>query len=291
MKQQNLNIAIVIVAIVSLTLTVQAKSDENFRIGFILGGDFGLRINQIASIENFPEYMRYVPIHPDDAYKVPLENNAPIPDDKIKMSFLNCTGGFYLFGLGSRISLGRLKLMIEARLISSSSFKSHDEVSSLSPESASMRERDYLLTPGSSKRGYGTALTYYGVNYSSSGPNYVVELELELKEGSESSLNLLCGYSELFSCLLKLEQGWDRNNRLELRKSFRLQEFNQANFYTGLSFDWSASGFEQVRFFLILGGSVIKNQKIISKEVSVHYNKTPIFLKLGMTFFPSIKIF
>ncbi len=244
----------------------------------------------IKSVENFPEGLRFVPIHPADEWKVSSKNNGLIPDDKIKISFFDEFTG--RAGLGLELSYSRCKLRIDGRLPIPLIFSGNPFL--LSPKSDRLRERDYLLNPGSSERGEGTALTYYGVYFRRNSPIYWnAELEWEIKKwgkhGEEGNLTLLGGYNEQ-PYELVLQRGWDRYDQLERRDNIVLESFRWNNFYLGLSLGGDEND-PDVKIFLILGLSQAKQKEINYKEILKAYRQIPVFLQCGLTYHPAIKIF
>ncbi len=263
----------------------EAEKKENNFI-FVLtpkiGGEVEVFGSVVKSAKNFPEYMRYVPIHPSDESKVPLENNAPVPDDRIKPELTE--NASFNIGFISFLKLSRLVLNFEAEVYFSKEI--------IMPESWSIRRRDYLKTPGSSERGEGTALTYYGVFFKKQNHfRYRFELGFEvfkrLKKNNEGGISaIIFGFNQRKYDFF-LEQGWDRWDSLEKRKSFVLEKFYWRDFYLGYKVmyfpektDLGVLGIGVCGYFN-LGISQASRQQTVN-EVSVVY-KNPLFFRAGIT--------
>jgi hypothetical protein len=94
------------------------------------------------TITNVPEYIRFVPNHPDD----PKDFEGPIDDGKIRFnSFMNTA-----LGLGYALELKKFNLRVGFTC-------------GLPLVIDDFRSRNYTNDPGSDTRGYGAALTFYGL--------------------------------------------------------------------------------------------------------------------------------
>jgi hypothetical protein len=206
-----------------------AKADESF--GVRPFADFGLEIKaggSVGKVNNVPESVRYVPIHKKDSF-VPIKNNAPIPKDSAKvfpMTELN----FIKLGIESDLGKGfYLDLYGNASLNLSSKEKL---------ELKDINERDYERNPGSSERGYGTALTYWGTKYKSIflpglKADLYIPLEEENYEHEKQGAYLLLG-TGLRKYTIQSETGWDRWNSLEKYKCHDLGDVIEKSLSLGL---------------------------------------------------------
>lgn len=298
MKQYFL-IGMMILACLSANILVaQSKGKRSserlfgFEFGFTGVIGFGTPFtSEFVAVKDFPEYLRYVPIHKDDIYKVPLQDNQPVMDDRIECSFRHDAVHYY--GLVFQFRLSRLRIRFDIDIfpglvLSSERYKKRD------PFADEMRRRDYLLNPGSSDRETGSAHIYYAPYYETYKNPFFPRTEIELllkqiKETQDSkwSINLLAGYTK-DSCELGVEQGWDRWNRLELYKRWVLEKDTQELIYTGIVFkmeEKKKKGMEQVfNFYLITSLSRSLQQNRLFDDIGIEYRKIPAFIEVGVRF-------
>ncbi len=302
----------------------ESKSEP--QIGLRLGPEFrigilGTQIGVIRSAKNFPEFMRFVPIHEEDKSKVPAENNGPIPDDEIWIEDNDFSSLKFSLGLTCQLDLHPRWLKQDRYLILN--FKGMTVFSlaprGLYPESESIRERNYMSDPpGSSERleivrpiipswsGFDNetvkriyeewfeknALTYYGA-YCKTRPFYF-NMELGFGKGSmEDGTAYILGYSETPAELI-LEQGWERmfiiEPELEPYKTFTLEKFRQRKFYLGAYlYSLPKKGGLGIKLFLNAGFDQASQRKTINK-VSVSYGKIPLFCQFGIILYPSVSL-
>lgn len=270
---------------------VQAKQGESgsskkssLSIRFTLGSKVQFFKNSTFFL-NAPEYMRYIPIHPNDWHAHELDN-APIENG---ITIFPNALSIPLYGeLGPQISFSNIKMRFKTGMSLELMNIVYPLVGLIShpfdgiPQ-MNMKERDYLLNPGSSKRGYGTALTYYRVytQLKRKFPHYYgAEIEIGIKE--KEVLSLLLGWEEIASYDLFLENGWDRYDSLQVRETFLLGNFSPRKFYTGLI--WESDKYtEKERHIYVMGyiiaGVTIEKRKIAIGEVE--YKRMPVFFQIG----------
>jgi len=276
MKKVNVVKLLVFVCLLMNSVVIAQVIDYNtqkpfgFKIGLRGGVGMGTIFGPVTSVENFPKYMRDVPVHKGDKYKV--KSNSPIVNDKIKFPFQIGGSANYCLFFEFRLYQLRLRLGLGKWFFNNLSW---------TPESSTIRRRDYLKNPGSNKRGYGTALTFYGIHYYDRDtyevPAHTVELELLWKKNKEWSWNYLIGYIDL-PHELRVVKGWDRWNSLEYNQTFVLEKYHLGVVYSGLVWRVDNRDFG----FYLLAGSVLTwgKDRLINDDILIKYKKVPIFLEM-----------
>lgn len=199
-------------------LSTQVNAAFKGRGGISYSGD------NICTVTDIPEYIRNVPIHPDDTYVSP-SNAGPIRDSTLECSnhhlYSSALGGLekkfgsysLFFGLGIRLTL-------------------FDEVSIV--------KRNYTNAVGTETRGYGAALTYYalreGKNYYFINAHPELSLQINVDLGSENSIfkRFFLEYNML-KIPLYIETGWDRYDKLEKKTSHRIADMDKSLIKIGLA--------------------------------------------------------
>jgi len=220
-----------------------------------------------TKIENTPLEIRDVPKHPDDNYAY-NKNVAPIDNAKIKMG----TGlEFFSLKFGGKLSLFNKNVQIKTGAGIGIELNLKQMIA----------ERNYTNYPGTSQRGVGAALTFYGV-----GKRYVVEKNGFMRPFLFSELNMKiiplnkenkyinkmglgAGY-EIFIEKVVMINGWDRYNLLETWKRYNLCDLVIGRPYISINL---FNG-EDVNFKLTGGFDYIlkKKETDIGKETKINYN-------------------
>ncbi len=175
---------------------------------------FDFRVSQPATYaKNIPEYMRDVPIHPDDG-----GGKAGVISDGIKiyplMDFALKTGLSFETKSGASLNVsGRFSI----------------------PASGYPKERDYMVNIGEDKKSEGSALTYYAVGY---GPIVIPGIDADIYipiKPIDSEVNLGAivgaGYRKYD---LEVQTGWDRFSNFQGRRDYKIGDVEEKSFYTGV---------------------------------------------------------
>jgi len=217
--------------LLSLSAGCAFNQDERTDKTFFGTKDFGIRpfvavepslnfSNPVDKVSNVPEVVRDVPIHRDDGY-VNRANQGPIAKDSVKTPVL-FEIGLAKVGLETKITEHAYLDVFGNVSLNASSFGAGDE-----------NERNYTNAVGTEKRGYGAALTYWRARY---GPLFIpglgAELRIPLNEGKKGTELLLGGTIRRYN--LEAENGWDRWNKHEKYKTYRLGEVTDKTIYTGI---------------------------------------------------------
>ena len=298
-----------------LSFPLDGFGDIGLRLGLEAGCGIEIGSPIIELVKNFPEFMRFIPIHDDDKSKVPPENNGIIPDHEIKGPAGDLFSPFHI-GLNFRLNLNHFVLSFKEKI---SYYPAY--ISDFCAGCDAIRERIYMSnidtiraehcymttpnTPGCDpNKEYWRAvdaMTYYGIHYRRIRPFYFnIELGFETGDREEGATYVL-GYSETQNEIV-LEQGWKRCGvkkyhisespyKLEAYKSFILEKFRWRKFYIGAYlYGFPEKHGTGLKYFLNIGISQAKKQKTVNK-VSVVYSKYAVFFQIGLTVYPSIKIF
>ncbi|MDD5700240.1 MAG: hypothetical protein PHH00_03580 [Candidatus Nanoarchaeia archaeon] len=237
-----------------------------------------LGLSSVGEIQSIPEYMRYVPIHPDDTYAREEDNGIIEYTERELPQFhpvLNAEAGIGLQGGLFDFHAGpKLELIL---------------VSSLD---SAFKERNYTNYPGTDIRGYGAALTYYSAFVGNPSPFVTLgadaRLSLKLFEKeSGSSYTKVEGfleYSGSFSpTRFILKNGWDRFDEHEIDKTYDFEladiinhalkfgvSYTPMSFKNNKGFSFSVSWFGEVYYPQII--------KKTSFADEIGFNTSPCFM-------------
>lgn len=194
----------------------QESNKKNF---FFDVSPFRYETALVNEIKNIPLEIRDIPKHPGD-WEVPDENIAPIEDKAVglydRISIGTKTGINLYPHNDCRIGLGLvLDLDLNAPPLIGN-FKWGERKDTV--------KRNYTTEPGTDKKGYGAALTYYKIyptfltNWNSFlRPSFYSEIEIKLAK--KLSLALGC---DIFKETIVAENGWDRGNSEEKKGKYKL---------------------------------------------------------------------
>ena len=208
-------ITVAAVVLGALFLGSQKANAQETYLYWSLG--MGINTSPNALINNIPEDIRNVPVHPDDIW---AEKRAgPIKDNEFSPK-IDIFSANTEFGIG--IKKGRFGFEGGPKL--SMSFTEESE--------SSIVERNYTNYPGTDERGYGAALTYYKIlakNNSiytpgiSSRALYSISKKRLGSWRRVTGINLFAEYSFGWMFMpIYVETGWDRYDELEERKEHKL---------------------------------------------------------------------
>jgi len=276
-----LGTSLLIGSLVSPLSARNAQSQEpNKRYFFDLGIRYETSL--INEIKNMPLKIRDVPKHPGDI-DVPDENIAPIEDASIKLYDRISIGtktGINLYPHNKfKIGLGfGLDLDLNAPLLLGR-FKYDDRKDT--------RKRNYTTQPGTDKRGYNAALTYYQV-HSTFGPNWndciipSIYSEIEFRVTDKVGFALGCN---IYKQTLTAENGWDRGNSLEPRKKYNLANLTIVKPCTSLRF-YNEKTEQYIALELGLFNLRTNKPTDIGKEININFNDLAVFggIRMGSKF-------
>ncbi len=213
-----------------------------------------------AQIQTVPEYMRNVPAHPGDSD----EHIGPIEDSQYSfVSLLNIEGRA---GVGFR-ELDKFDFSIGAK-------------AGIEFAGGGGKERNYTNAPGTDKRGYGAALTYYGTSMGRLSLGAFARASF-----FASSINLLSlEYSADISALqaIAVENGWDRYNTTEVNEIYRADFCTLNHTIEVISGDLNLDSFN-TKVKLFLG---VKIPQLISQSALA----TEMGFTVSPSFFGGIKL-
>jgi hypothetical protein len=199
--------------------TPKASAGDFYLFGDIdCSGNLNSETNYNADVQTVPEYVRDVPAHPDDLWKVDPANVAPIADTPFSFP-IEITKPFLDFKLGIGFTEGIFNIELGPRF---ASFIDTNYANS------KVKERNYTNHPGTEERGYGAALTFYRFHFEKGDTSIGGFLRTSLKFDISDSNKVLflepfLDYSFLYStCSFSLTTGWDRYNRLEKKDSYQI---------------------------------------------------------------------
>jgi len=200
--------------------------NDSFGIRPIIQLDaFGLNFGKpFSEINNFPVEYRTVPIHPDDNW-IQESSNGPIRDG------IDAVGVGSAYFLGNNITGGLVVKYHDLELEADVSITTGwNDAGALQFGEGNFNERDYEKKPGSSERGYGTALTYYSITTTASNPNFDVALSMPVDDDSK---RIVVGASrKLYD--MNIARGWDRFDSRQTWSTTYLSKLVEKSVYTGL---------------------------------------------------------
>lgn len=181
-----------------------ALPSPGIKLDLLFGYDFRISYG-LSYVSGVPASIRAVPAHPDDGGRAqpPIEpDNVPV--DCIVSGLLPGGGIRLTNNDGGSLSLGvRPEIVIYPRPAKPSSTGPNIKLGE-----GNIRERNYQGNPGTTERGYGTALTYWGVGVRDW---FIPQIAAEYKKGK---FRTGIAYSKY---VYQLEWGWDRYDKLETK--------------------------------------------------------------------------
>lgn len=155
-------------------------------------------------ISDIPEYIRDIPPHKDD------KGRTTQPIDDVEIWYPSWLGL-----LGVNFSVGYNNKLFDIKIGGSRG--------NVAPMLGGLIERNYTNAPGTSKRGYGAALTAYGFVRGSRQKSLYVRFQPKM------ALPVVISFEkENFD--LSLDTGWDRYNGWEKYKKYRLLNYSYTTF-------------------------------------------------------------
>lgn len=200
----------------TLVQPAAARPKAFMELGFISGWSGA----PVAEVSNVPEAVRYVPTHPDD--KGLWQDAIPVRDKPLSpYAALHWVSGRFGFRWPDEADRYSLAFGLEAVTLNSTRRESFNRRRDLA-------EANYGSDEGP-VRGEGTALTYYSIDSDYPlGGRWAAFLEVRGGRSPGNSLGLgLAAYP----VTVRAEQGWDRYNRLEVRREFTLAHLLGFNAY------------------------------------------------------------
>lgn len=196
------------------TAAKAAEPGETYGTGSVAVCPVGFQFDRL-SISHSPTYVRDQGIHPDDWYA--SDSNAGNMDER-QMDYPWFEGHLLgSVGVGHKFSEVSLEAGVLAKYI-------------LGNAPNDIEERNYTNHPGSSQRGYGAALTYYGFKHDILDPkqSFVpgVYVRITGKEGEDIekfSDWLFAEYSLEYRSYY-LSEGYDRYDKLETESVHKLAD-------------------------------------------------------------------
>jgi len=192
---------------------LQANSDFYFYGNLGLGLEAG---TPTAQVQTVPLEIRDVPAHPDDSSL----SIAPIKDSEV-------THFPYTLNLEAKVGVGfegdnfDIRIGPKAGLVLTGNF-------------SWPIERNYTNDPGSDTRGTGAALTYY--NLQKEGLAFIPGASARVSIPLGNQLIGFAEYSVDFLHQLFMENGWDRYDKFEVRKTYKLADLIDHTIKVGINF-------------------------------------------------------
>lgn len=198
---------------------------------------FRLMPSLTDKVSNVPEFIRQVPIHKDD---IGAGRIRTIPFDSLNPGFLTTFNP----SVGPELNLGRIKIIGGVGLSL--------PITPRAGKKNSGSTREISQRGNNSARGTGTALVFYSLEKTIRWlhPKWFGELEF----GVNKRLALFGGYAQSYNST-EFRSGWDRYNRLQTFKRYRISEDRINENYLGVRL---YSSDRDVSFFAY-GGTVKQN--------------------------------
>ena len=209
-----------------------ASKKQTKKFSFFWDAALTYRSSILASIKGVPFKVRDIPKHPAEPSWLYVDV-APIEKDSVKLYDRIEMGTKF----GGRIYLIKDKILLRAGLGIDLSIAT---VLSENNKRKDMEERNYTNAPGTNKRGYGAALTFYQV-IPTFGPPYLTNAylrpslfsEIEAKIGKKTTLALGC---TLHWQNFQIRNGWDRYDDLQTRERYDLAKLTVGGPYVSIKF-------------------------------------------------------
>lgn len=200
-----------------LLLVVLASKNSYADLYYFAKGGLSLRCEpNVCQVSNIPPEIRDVPKHEDDWW-VSDEKVAPIKDSRLNYPYAS-------LDLDGVLGLGYLKEPFEFQLGIGVRYP-------LAAFPTAIERRNYTNAPGTSKRGYGAALTYYSfplrglstdIRFLGMSPRVFLRL---LKMRDEKSAYFLEYAIEKQG--ISIENGWDRWDELERWHCYKITDLTK----------------------------------------------------------------
>lgn len=222
-----------------------------------LQGSFSL-----GKIKNISEEMRTTPIHKDDGYARP-ENNGPTKEDSARLPAL--------------VELKLLKAGLETKINKNVYLDIYGDLS-LNISNfilvGKKHKRNYTNAPGTDKRGYGAALTYWSVK---PGPLFIPGIKADLHISTNKDWDFIIGggYRRYD---LEIERGWDRYDSLEKYRDTSIAKVDEKSIYIGFE---SKDRMSKKWHSLIKLGVNFNDYKTKGNEIKID-SKFSFFISGGM---------
>ncbi|MCL5018495.1 MAG: hypothetical protein M1416_01870 [Candidatus Pacearchaeota archaeon] len=232
-------------------------------------------VTRTAQVDSVPEYIRDVPAHSDDLWKVNPSDVAPISDSSFNFS----TASNELLNLNLDIGAGYRDDIFDFKI---GPRLGYSFGRSITPSDAwvfdiPVKERNYTNHPGTEDRSVGAALTYYGCNFESFplsiGASTRASLAFDISEGNEIFfIKPFIEYSAMYSpSHFVIENGWDRYGGLETKDTFNLTNGSINHSIEG-GIGFSAPGFSVEIFSAIDIPQVLTTS--LGNETGFRYDST-----------------
>jgi hypothetical protein len=238
-----------------------ANEETNIKPFTELGLEFQIS-KPMKGVKNVPERMRYVPVDcKDPGYE---SSNGVINGDSASIGYL--------------VDLRFLKAGLEKRLENKTFIRIYGDLS-LNINYFGNRadhERNYMGDPGSESRGYGTALTYWGIKY---GLLFIpgIKTDINIPIGNSKKDFFVIG-GGIRQYKFQVENGWDRYNYLEKHQEYDIGKITEKSCYIGYREREKDLGFS------ILAGYNFYDFKQEDKDIQVNLNKRGFFINFGYPF-------
>lgn len=227
---------LVLMFVLNNFLLAANKPEQKNKVYLFLNGGINWAWDiDMCTIPYVPKRVRNVPVHSDDQ-NIPT-NIAPINNASINYSPCSiCLEGM----IGVAYKSGLYKVKISGGTSYYLAANDHN----------SLKTRNYTNAPGTNERGDGAALTYYKLDKDwTHGINaFVPRLSINIsRQFSKKSICQIFTEYDLSFYGLHLENGWDRYNRFEKWKIYKLADIRRNCIKFGLN----------VKFLKIYMGYVI----------------------------------
>jgi len=235
------NIAKKIAGIAALSFAAAGCAPNDMAVDSVkpfFGG--GLQVSRpVVHVKNIPEYIRNVPVHPNDDYA--KKNQGPIKDG---------------ISVNPMVEIP-LKAGISIETKSGASLDISGKLSVPLGFIVNRNERNYTDDVGSDNRGEGAALTYYDAAY---GPLFIPGIEAEvyipLRDTGKKDIGAIvgAGYRKYD---LNINTGWDRFDACEHRRQYNVGSIEEKSLYAGVRFIDSGKKDRRTYCDLVLGANFI----------------------------------
>lgn len=203
--------------------TISLGEEKQIRPFLELCLDTQFSFPPVKKVSNVPNYIRDVPIHPDDPWGEP----GAIAKDKADAPWL--------------VEIRFLKLGFESELKESVVWRNYLDLSWNIGHwimlGADVQKRNYTNAPGTEQRGYGAALTFWSPGYEKFIPGFRSEVHFKSKNGGTEEWFMGVGLRKYD---VQIITGYDRWDRLDHRDHIGIGELLEASVYTG--WKWSDNG-------------------------------------------------
>ncbi len=214
------------------------------------------------NVQTIPEYIRDVPMHPEDKGYFPEENIAPIAD-----GLLNRYGTGQIIGkVGPVLKTGALEFQVGAEC-------------ELLATYLAARERNYTNEPGTDQKGNGAALTFVGISNEIQNLGPFLKTSLELNK----SFSLFLEYfANLLPHQISLNNGWDRYSELEIKSSNPLATtISDHTLRLGIEYNFDHDVIARVSLFGGIKIPQVSQRTALADEIGLKILPVSYFLGIG----------